>query len=85
LGFSRESAEAVAQALVEGMEIDAFEVVRGGETRARMIAPNRSDPAAVDERFAGTKSALAEAVRDHAALRSEAGEARRGAIPVCAI
>lgn len=68
LGFNREPADAVAQAIVTGMEEDAFEVVRGGEARAKMIVQNREDPAAVDERFAGMKFVLAEAVRDHAAL-----------------
>jgi uncharacterized oxidoreductase len=68
LGFSREPASAVAEAIVEGIETDAFEVIRGGETRAKMIALNRDNPAAVDDRFLGMKSALEEAVRDHTAL-----------------
>jgi uncharacterized oxidoreductase len=68
LGFSREPASAVADAIVEGIEANAFEVIRGGETRARMIALNRDDPAAVDERFLGLKHALEEAVKDHSAL-----------------
>lgn len=67
-GFTFESAEAVAQALVAGMQADAFEVIRGGEARQRMIALNRDDPAAVDERFRLLKPALAEAVKDHSAL-----------------
>ena len=68
LGFAREPASAVAQAIVEGMEADAFEVIRGGEMRARMIELNRADPAAVDERFLGMKADLEEAVKDHSAL-----------------
>jgi short-subunit dehydrogenase len=68
LGFSREPASAVANAIVEGIEADAFEVVRGGEARAQMIALNRDNPAAVDERFLGLKLALEEAVKDHSAL-----------------
>jgi short-subunit dehydrogenase len=68
LGFSREPASAVADAIVEGIEAGAFEVIRGGETRAKMIALNRDDPAAVDERFLGLKPALEEAVKDHSAL-----------------
>lgn len=68
LGFTREPASAVAEAIVAGIEAEAFEVVRGGETRAKMIALNREDPAAVDQRFLGLKAALAEAVRDHSAL-----------------
>lgn len=68
LGFSREPASTVADAAVEGMEANAFEVIRGGEARAQMIALNRESPAAVDERFLGLKPALEEAVRDHSAL-----------------
>ena len=68
LGFTREPASAVAAAVIEGIEHDAFEVIRGGETRAKMIALNREDPAALDKRFLDLKPALAEAVRDHSAL-----------------
>jgi short-subunit dehydrogenase len=68
LGFTREPASAVAAAVIEGMEQDAFEVIRGGEARAKMIALNREDPAALDKRFVDLKPALAEAVRDHSAL-----------------
>ncbi|WGF87841.1 SDR family NAD(P)-dependent oxidoreductase [Marinivivus vitaminiproducens] len=68
LGFSREAPSVVAEAIVEGMEAGSFEVVRGGEARAKMIALNRDDPSAVDDRFLGMKSDLEEAVRDHAAL-----------------
>jgi Short-chain dehydrogenases of various substrate specificities len=68
LGFSREPASAVADAIIEGIETDAFEVIRGGEARAQMIALNRDNPAAVDERFLGLKSALEDAVKDHSAL-----------------
>jgi short-subunit dehydrogenase len=68
LGFSREPASAVADAIIEGIEAGVFEVIRGGETRAKMIALNRDDPAAVDERFLGLKHALEEAVKDHSAL-----------------
>jgi uncharacterized oxidoreductase len=48
--------------------MDAFEVVRGGETRDKMIALNRENPAAVDQRFLDLKPALAQAVRDHSAI-----------------
>lgn len=68
LGFAREPAADVAAAIVEGIATGAFEVVRGGEARAMMIALNRDDPAAVDARFLGLKPALEEAVRDHSAL-----------------
>ena len=68
LGFSREPASAVADAIVAGIEANAFEVIRGGEARAQMIALNRNDPVAVDARFLTLKSALEEAVKDHSAL-----------------
>ena len=68
LGFGREPASAVADATVEGIETDAFEVIRGGETRVQMIALNRDNPAAIDERMRTMKPALEEAVKDHSAL-----------------
>jgi uncharacterized oxidoreductase len=68
LGFSREPASAVAAAIVEGIETNAFEVIRGGEARAQMIALNRENPAAVDEQFLRLKPALENAVKDHSAL-----------------
>jgi NAD(P)-dependent dehydrogenase (short-subunit alcohol dehydrogenase family) len=68
LGFTREPASAVADALIDGIETDALEVIRGGEERAKMIAVNRDNPAAVDERFLTMKSALEEAVSGHSAL-----------------
>jgi uncharacterized oxidoreductase len=68
LGFGREPASDVAAAIVDGIETGAFEMVRGGEARAQMIALNRDNPAAVDERFLGLKPALEEAVKDHSAL-----------------
>ena len=67
-GFGRESAADVAAAIVQGIEDDAFEVVRANEKRMQMVALNRADPAAVDARFAELKPVLEEAVRDHAAL-----------------
>lgn len=68
LGFAREPASAVADATVEGIETNAFEIIRGGETRAQMIALNRDNPAAIDERMLTMKPALEEAVKDHSAL-----------------
>lgn len=68
LGFSREPASAVADAIVAGIESEAFEVIRGGDTRAQMIALNRENPAAIDERFLGLKPALEDAIKDHSAL-----------------
>jgi uncharacterized oxidoreductase len=68
LGFTREPAAAVADAVIAGIGEDAFEVIRGGEARAKMIALNRDDPAALDKRFSDLKPALAQAVKDHSAL-----------------
>ena len=67
LGFGREPASAVAEAIVAGIRADAFEVVRGGEARDKMVALNRDGPAAIDQRFLGIRPALVEAVRDHSA------------------
>src|SRR3546814_5953051 len=68
LGFSRKPASAVADAIARGIEIEAFEVLPGGEARAQMIALNRENPAAVDDRLLDLKPALEEAVKDHSAL-----------------
>jgi hypothetical protein len=68
LGFVREPAIDVADAICSGLEENAIVVIRGGETRAQMIALNLNDPAALDRRFAGMKTVLEEAVRDHSAL-----------------
>ncbi|MGH8599177.1 MAG: SDR family NAD(P)-dependent oxidoreductase [Burkholderiales bacterium] len=68
LGFSREPASDVADAIIDGIETDVFEVIRGGEARGQMVALNRDDPAAIDERFLGLKQTLEDAVKDHSAL-----------------
>ncbi|WMT76328.1 SDR family oxidoreductase [Bradyrhizobium sp. Ash2021] len=68
LGFGREPAEAVGKAVVEGIEANAIEVIRGGEARAKAIVLNRENPLALDERFMSMKAALEEATRDHRAF-----------------
>jgi uncharacterized oxidoreductase len=68
LGFGREPASAVADATVDGIEAEAFEVIRGGDARAQMIALNRDNPAAIDERMLSMKPALEDAAKDHSAL-----------------
>lgn len=68
LGFGRETAQSVAEALVEGIEAQSLEVVRAGEVRMAMIAANRDHPETVDERFRGMKSQLEEAVSEHRSL-----------------
>jgi short-subunit dehydrogenase len=68
MGFALQPVEEVVASIVERIEADAFEVVRGGETRRALLAQNRDDPAAVDARFLALKPRLEEAVRDHSAL-----------------
>ena len=68
MGFALQPVAEVVASIVEGMEADAFEVVRGGEMRRAMLAQNRDDPAAIDARFLALKPRLEEAVRDHSAL-----------------
>jgi short-subunit dehydrogenase len=68
LGFSRETPEAVAAALVGGLEANALEVIRGGEVRMAMITANRDRPQDVDERFRKLKPELEKAVANHRAI-----------------
>lgn len=68
LGFAREPASAVAEAIAEAIAAGRNEVIRGGEARAQMIALNRENPSAVDDQFAGLKPTLEAAVKDHSAL-----------------
>ena len=68
LGFSLEPAEEVAAAIVEGIEANALEVVRGPEARRQMITLNQSNPAAIDELMLELRAALEVAVQDHCAL-----------------
>jgi uncharacterized oxidoreductase len=68
LGFSREPAAAIAQAVVAAMQADEIEVIRGDQARARTIDLNWNSPARLDERFARMKPGLEEAVKDHRAL-----------------
>ena len=68
LGWAREPASEVADSIVAGIEEDALEVIRGGEARAALIALNRHDPRAVDQRYRTNKPALEEAVRGRSSL-----------------
>lgn len=68
LGFTKEPAEAVADALISGIEADVFDVIRAGQGRTTMIETNQQNPAALDERFLSMKSELEEAVSGHSAL-----------------
>jgi len=68
LGFEYEPAEAVADALVEGLETKKLEVIRGGEARSAMIAANREQPQEVDARLAQMKEALERATTNHRSI-----------------
>jgi len=68
VGFSLESAEAVADAIVGGIENEAIAVVRGGPERQALIDLNRRDPQAVDARFLTIKGAFEEGVKSHDAM-----------------
>ncbi|MBU8538400.1 SDR family NAD(P)-dependent oxidoreductase [Falsiroseomonas tokyonensis] len=68
MGFVLQPVEEVVGAIIEGIEAEAFEVVRGGAARQALLAQNREDPAAVDARFLALKPQLQAAVRDHSAL-----------------
>ena len=68
LGFSREPALAVAQAVIVAMQADEIEVIRGDAARAEMIELNWNSPSKLDERFASMKPDLEDAVKDHRAL-----------------
>jgi uncharacterized oxidoreductase len=68
LGFVRESPADVAAAILDALKNGKREVVRGGEARLALIAANRNDPAAVDERFRGMKAAFEAAVSDHRSI-----------------
>jgi len=73
-GFDYESPEEVAAAAVAGITDGSLTVVRGGQTRSRMIALNRDDPGAVDQLLAERKSELEQAVADHSSLRVSAAD-----------
>jgi short-subunit dehydrogenase len=68
VGFSLEPAEAVAAAIVEGVEQEAIAVTRGGPDRQAMIDLNRRDPRALDARFLAIKSAFEQGVKSHDAM-----------------
>ncbi len=51
-----------------GITDDSLTVVRGGQTRSRMIALNRDDPRVVDQLLAEGKSELEQAFADHSSL-----------------
>lgn len=68
MGFALQPVSEVVGSIIEGIEADAFEVVRGGDAREAMLELNRRDPAAIDQRFLDMKPALEAAVSGHNAL-----------------
>lgn len=66
-GCTREAANTVTSAIVDGIVASTFKVIRGGEARVKMIDQNRDDPAALNRRFTTLQSVLAAAVCDRAA------------------
>jgi uncharacterized oxidoreductase len=68
LGFARDTPDAVAEALMAGLERNDREVVRASEARLAMIAANRDRPGDVDEQFRAVKARLEEAVAGHRTL-----------------
>jgi uncharacterized oxidoreductase len=68
MGFALQPVAEVVGAIIEGIEADAFEVMRGGEIRQAMLELNRTGPAAIDARFLGMKAEFEAAVRGHSAL-----------------
>ena len=68
LGFHYEPPEAVAEAVIAGMEAGVVEVVRDKERRAPLLEANRERPAEVDARLSRKKQLLEEAVTDHRAM-----------------
>lgn len=65
LGFVRESPCDVANSIVDALEQQKRDVVRGGDARLALIAANRNDPEAVDQRFQDVKAAFEAAVSNH--------------------
>lgn len=68
MGFALQPVADVVGSIIEGIEADAFEVVRGGDARKATLDLNRTDPAAIDQRFLDMKPALEAAVSGHSAL-----------------
>lgn len=68
LGFKYESAEAVAGALVRGMENAEIDVVRGAEDRSEMTEANRERPRELDEQVSSIKGDLEAAVQSHRSI-----------------
>ena len=67
-GVTRERPEAVAAAIVQGMQQDAQHVISGGESRLQQIATNNANPEVLDEQLAARKPTLEAAVKRHRSI-----------------
>lgn len=65
LGFKYESAEAVAEALVEGLAAGEIHVVRGAGSRSEVAETSSENPQEMDEQISSMKGDLEAAVQDH--------------------
>ncbi len=68
LGFEYESPEAVADAIVAGVESEELEIVRGAEDRSEVTEMSRERPRELDEQVAQMKEELEAAVADHRSI-----------------
>lgn len=68
LGFALEAPVEVARAIIDGIRVDALQVVRVNGTRASMIELNQKDPLALDGKLRVLKPKFEAAVRNHSTL-----------------
>jgi hypothetical protein len=64
-GFSYDTPQGVAKALLEGLMSDKLSVVRAGENSQGMIDSNREAPRELDKQIQEMKPKLEEAVANH--------------------
>lgn len=67
-GFAYDTPEAVAQALLEGLETDQLTVVRADDNSQYMIDTNRQNPRELDAQIQEMKPTLDEAVAHHRSM-----------------
>lgn len=67
-GFHYEKPEEVAQALVDALEADRNEEIRGGQATRDMVQTNLNTPEAIDEQFRPMKETLERATANHRRL-----------------
>lgn len=68
LGFEYEPPEAVADAIVAGLESGELEIVRGAEDRSEITQMSRERPRELDEQVARMKGELEAAVANHRSM-----------------